>query len=101
MALKKSSVVKRIATERIAILHKLALEAQDSDPELAKKYVKIMQGISSHYRIKLDKGTRNSICKKCGVLLLPGKTLSVRLASSKRQILYKCMRCGFERRIPY
>ncbi len=101
MVMKSGSMVKKIATERIGILYRLAKEARDSDPELAARYLKIIKQISSHYRVKLDKTIRNSICKKCGSLLVPGKNLSVRLVSSKKQVLYKCLDCGYQRRIHY
>jgi ribonuclease P protein subunit RPR2 len=101
MAVKNSSVVKGIATERIAILYALANETHKTDPKLSAQYVKLIKQISRHYKIKLDKDVKRHICKKCGALLVPGKNLSIKIVSSKRFILYKCLDCGKEAKIPY
>jgi ribonuclease P protein subunit RPR2 len=98
---KSVAVVKRVAAERIGILFSLAKEVHDSNPELARRYLGIIRQISRHYKVKIDKRVKASMCKRCGSLLVPGRNLSVRLVSSRRQLLYKCLDCGYERRIPY
>lgn len=99
MAAKNSSVVKKIANERIYILFDLA--KKEPDPELSKRYMKLIKQICEHYRIRLPKELKNNICKKCNLLLIPGKNLSVRLASSNGYIVYKCKNCGTEKHIHY
>ncbi|MGD0728498.1 MAG: RNAase P [Candidatus Micrarchaeaceae archaeon] len=99
MAIKKNATVKRIANERIIILYNLAKE--ETDPKLSKRYVKILKQIGRHYKIKLPKQIKRALCKKCNSVLIPGKSMTVRLASSKRYLVYKCTECGTERHIHY
>jgi ribonuclease P protein subunit RPR2 len=101
MVVKKGGLVKKIAEERIQILYRLAKEAHKTDPKLSTRYARLIGQISRHYKIRLEKSIRRGICRKCGSVLIPGSTLSVRLVSSNKSILYKCMNCGNETRIPY
>lgn len=101
MAGNKESIVAEIAKERILILYTLANEEYRNDPDLSARYLGLIKQISRHYKIKLDKNIKRHICSKCGALLVPGKSLSIKLASSKRSIIYKCLDCGTERGIPY
>jgi len=101
MTVKKSGVVKEIASERIKILYRLAKESVDSNPDLSRKYAKLIKKISRHYRIRLDNEIKRHICKKCGLVLIPGNNMSVRIASSKKSVIYKCKGCGYERKIIY
>jgi ribonuclease P protein subunit RPR2 len=101
MSAKKSGVVRRIALERIVILYRLAEDTYKTDPDLSRRYLRLVKQISSHYKIKLAKEMKRHICRKCGSLLVPGDTLSVRLASSKRLVMYKCGNCGAEASFPY
>lgn len=99
MAAKYNNVVKEVAVERIKILYALAKEEPDS--EFSRKYVKLLKDISRHYKIRLDKKTKSSICKKCNTILIPGKTAKVRIASSKKYVLYTCLNCGAETHLHY
>lgn len=98
---KKSGIVNKIANERTHILFQLAKESYETDPELSMEYVKLIRQISRHYKIRLDKHIKNHICRKCNSVLIPGKNLKVRVASSKRYMLYKCENCKNELHIPY
>ena len=99
MAAKNSGIVKKIANERIALLFELA--KKEPDPELSKRYAKLIKLLGEHYRIKLPRGIKSSLCKKCGILLIPGKSMTVRLASSKGYVVYKCQNCGTEKHLHY
>lgn len=99
MSTKYTGIIKDIAKERIRILYSLANDEPDS--ELSRKYIKLMKEISRHYKIRLDKKTKSSICKKCNSLLIPGKTAKVRIASSKKYVLYTCLNCGAETHLHY
>jgi ribonuclease P protein subunit RPR2 len=101
MAAKQGSVVKKIAVERIGILYDLAVATYNTDPKLSSQYIKKLKRISAHYRIKLDNNMKRHICKRCGSLLVSGSNLSIKIASSKRLVLYKCLNCGAETRLPY
>ncbi len=101
MVIKKGGAVKGIAEERIKILYTLAVQAHNDDPKLSAQYAKLIKQISRHYKIRLSKEIKRHICKGCGSLLVPGKNLSIKIASSKRSIIYKCLGCGAETVIPY
>lgn len=98
----EEKLVKGIAEERIERLLQFAYGramAGESD-KLPKRYVKLARALSSHYKVKMKKGERNSFCKKCNLVLIPGKNCTVRIASSNGHVIYRC-RCGTERKIFY
>ncbi|MEM4460690.1 MAG: hypothetical protein QW038_01015 [Nanopusillaceae archaeon] len=84
--------IKKIAINRIFYLYKKALEIFDKDPDLARRYIKIMLEIKKKSRIKIIKNLRNKFCKKCCTVWIPGKTLSIRIR--KGRIIYRCLTCG-------
>lgn len=101
---KKDPIVKEIAIQRIITLFRLARERTKEDTkkskELAKRYVKIAKNLSTHYKVKIPQEIKNAICKKCSNVLIPGLNCKVRLASSKKYIIYLCS-CGEEKHIFY
>lgn len=101
MAAKKPSIVRGIAVDRIGILYRLAMEEYSHSPKLSKRYIMLIGKISRHYKIRVRKEIKNHICKKCGAPLIPGQNLSVRIVSSRRQLVYRCTECNTEKRIPY
>ncbi len=101
MAAKKSGIVRRISAERIERLYELAKESYKDDPKLSKRYVTLIGRISKHYRIRLKPDIKRHICKKCESLLVPGESMTVRIVSSKRYVLYRCIKCGAEKRMAY
>ncbi|MEM0150081.1 MAG: ribonuclease P protein component 4 [Candidatus Micrarchaeaceae archaeon] len=98
-------LVSGIAKQRIAILYGLAKEAATKNtPEelaLSRSYTTKIKLISMHYKVKLPKEIKNSICKKCGSLLIPGLSAQVRIASANHYAIWKCSSCGTEKHIPY
>lgn len=98
-------LVNDIASDRIAILYRLAeARAHDNTPEsilLARSYVKKIKKISTHYKVKLPIYIKDSICKKCSSLLVPGLNAHVRIASVHSYIIIKCDNCGTEKHIMY
>ena len=96
--------VKRIAEERIGILLDIAenfykgKEPRGVDEALAKKYIGLAMQIRKHYKIKVKDARFDTICKKCHTLLIPGITCTVRILGKEHAALYKCIRCGTEKR---
>lgn len=98
----EEKIVKEMARERIGRLLKLAHDRTvmaDAD-QLSRRYVKLAKEMSSHYKVKMDGREKASFCKKCNAMLIPGKTCTVTIASSKGSIIYRC-RCGAERKLYY
>lgn len=90
-----------IARERIEILFGLARECAGTNPARSISYVRHLKKISVHSRVGLPKKISGSLCKKCGMVLVPGLTARVRIASSKRNVVYECLNCKSEKRIHY
>ncbi len=96
-------LVRGMAQERISRLLSLAYErtGREREPDaISKRYVRLAREISSHYKVRMGKMEKNSFCKECNSMLIPGKTCAVTLASSRGQVIYKC-RCGANRKIFY
>lgn len=99
--MKDKQLVTGIATERIGLLLSMARSALTrGDSKLSKRYVRIATEIKTHYKIK-DKGFKREVCKRCHGLLVPGLSCTVAMASSKRQMIYKCRECGHENKVRY
>ena len=91
--------IRSLAGERIKVLLDLAKSYGDPYSDFATGYVKLARKISSHYKISI--GNRIPYCKNCNCVLIPGKNASVRVASSKKFVVYKCERCGAEVHVSY
>jgi ribonuclease P protein subunit RPR2 len=101
MKASKSGVVREVAEARIGILYDLAKKTYASDPELSRSYTRMIKQISRHYKITLPHDIKRGICKKCGSVLIPGTSASVRLVSSKGYAAYRCVECGCETHVHY
>ncbi|RIB35255.1 MAG: hypothetical protein BXU00_02755 [Candidatus Nanoclepta minutus] len=87
---------RKIAIKRIKYLYKKSLEVFDKDPDLSRRYIKILLEIKRKANIKLIRELRNKFCKKCYTVWIPGKTLSIRVRRGK--VIYKCLNCGYVKR---
>lgn len=94
MAVRDRGLEREIAEDRIAILFELAVKEAGNKNGLSKRYVSLLKKMSSHYKTTIPKRIKNSICKSCGDVIVPGVSGKVRLASSPRRIIYMCGRCG-------
>lgn len=96
--MKNEKKIKDIASERVHILLNLAYDIFDGkgiikDELFARKYVKYAYTIKKHYKLRMKTPTFK-ICKHCYTVLIPGKTAKVKIASSKRCIIYTCLNCN-------
>ncbi|MEM0074364.1 MAG: hypothetical protein QXF85_00530 [Candidatus Micrarchaeaceae archaeon] len=102
--MKNKNVVRELASDRISRLLGLAEAMARQNTELSrdleKRYVRLASRISAHYKVKMPKELEQKICKKCNNFLVPGINCTVRLASGRKYIVYKC-ECGAERHIFY
>jgi RNase P subunit RPR2 len=71
----------------------------DLNRELSDRYAYIAYKIYLSKKLKLAKNEKVLICRKCNKILIPGKTLVIRL--SKGMITYKCLNCANVRRLRY
>jgi ribonuclease P protein subunit RPR2 len=99
--MERGRLMKEVAAERVFILYKLALEQAGRNPELSSGYVKTLRRISAHYKVSIPDDIKGRICKKCNLVLIPGLTAKVRIASSKGYVVYACNKCGNENHLFY
>ena len=71
----------------------------DPNQKLSDRYAYIAYKIYLSKKLKLSRSEKVLICKKCNKILIPGKTVIVRL--SKSTITYKCLNCANVRRLRY
>ena len=67
---------------------------------MGKRYIRIAQEISSHYKTGMPKEMKVRICGSCKRLMVPGINAKVRLVSEKGYVAYSC-ECGAERHLFY
>ncbi len=102
--MKNTSLVGKIASQRIVVLLSLAemrtLQKNTESTRLARRYVSLARKISSRYKVGIPKELKYRICRDCGNFLVPGVNCRVRLASSHGYLAYLC-ECGAERHVIY
>ncbi|MDE1825823.1 MAG: hypothetical protein KGH61_03960 [Candidatus Micrarchaeota archaeon] len=102
---KRDPVVMQVAGQRMSRLFELARQRtvqQDSESQrLARRYIKIARAIGTHYKVELPKQMKELACKKCNAVLVPGLNCKVRIASSKKYVVYVCGFCSTEKHIFY
>ncbi|MEM3781718.1 MAG: hypothetical protein QXT43_02025 [Candidatus Micrarchaeaceae archaeon] len=100
--MKSKDIVKEIAKCRISRLLELAYamarQNTEQSRQLEKRYVRLARLISAHYKVKIPKEQEQRICKSCNNLLVPGINCTVRLASGRKYLAYRC-ECGAERHV--
>ncbi len=66
--------------------------------ERSKKYVKMAHDLIKKNKIKLPEELRNSYCRKCFSLWVPGKTIKVTFDSRHNCLRITC-KCGYTKRV--
>ena len=102
---KRDPVVRQVAEQRMSRLFELArlrtVQQSSQSHRLARRYIKIARAIGSHYKVNTPKEMKEFTCKKCDCVLIPGLNCKVRIASSKKYIVYLCESCKTEKHIFY
>jgi ribonuclease P protein subunit RPR2 len=83
-----------IAKERIEKLLNISKETAETKPEKSRRYVNLARKIGMRYNVRLSKYQKKQFCKTCDTILVPGKTMSVRVVGGKT--VKKCSFCGNE-----
>jgi ribonuclease P protein subunit RPR2 len=96
-----NSSVKQIARHRIQILFEQATRTFKENPEKAQNYLLTAKKIAMAARVRLPEGYKRRVCKKCGNLLVPGKSCRVRIKSKREpHVALTCLKCGTTTRMP-
>lgn len=90
---------KKIASERIQELISLAEQsALDGDTEHASRYAFLARKIGMRYNVKMPRGHKLAICRKCGTYIMSSRTARFRM--SGKRLTRQCLKCGAYYRIP-
>ena len=91
----------QIAYERINILYEKALEIMLENPELARRYIRLMKKIAQRSRKHIPKEIKDNICKQCNTILIPGYSCHTRIRQRREShIATTCHHCGHIKRLP-
>lgn len=83
------------ATEVARELLNSAVNKSVSDPELAKKQVKLARRVMLRFNVRFDYSLKRFVCHGCKGLIVPGVNARVRLAGGKPKVLLAtCLECG-------
>lgn len=89
----------RIAKERMHILLDLAEKtALEGDLEHASRYASLARRIGMRYNVRMPRGHKLVICRKCDSYILSSRTSRVRLTG--KRLTRQCLKCGSYYRMP-
>ena len=89
----------KIAKERMGIILDLAERtALEGDLEHASRYASLARRIGMRYNVRMPRGHKLAICKKCGSYLLSARTARFRLTGNR--LTRQCLTCGAYYRMP-
>jgi ribonuclease P protein subunit RPR2 len=93
--------IRQIVYERIDILLPLAASAlRKKDEKYAKRYIFLARKLSTRYNCRMDRARRAKFCKSCGLPLVPGLNVKIRLRKRTKTAEYLCS-CGRAVRFKY
>jgi len=93
--------IRGIIYERINILLNLAAAAlRKKDEKHAKRYVFLARKLSTRYNCRMSRQQRSKFCKSCGLPLVHGLNVKVRLRKRTKTAEYLCS-CGHAIRFKY
>ncbi|MHA1937236.1 MAG: ribonuclease P protein component 4 [Candidatus Thorarchaeota archaeon] len=91
----RQSEATRLARARIKLLWKQASEMTKIDPDGARQRMQMASRVAQKVRIKIPQEIKRKICRRCGMILIPGKTCRVRMRSNRsKHLTVTCTDCG-------
>ncbi len=99
MSKKPKTLIKSSVRDSIRKLVSEAEEVfQKGNEERSKRYVGMAMELVKKHRIRLPDNLRNSFCRKCHIIWVPGKTVRITYDSKNDCLRAKC-RCSYSKRI--
>jgi len=95
---KRKNIIKSSVLTSIRKLLEQARKAASKSPERSKRYVDMAFDLLKKNKVKLPKELRNSFCRKCHVIWIPGKTMTAYYDRKNDCLRVKC-RCGATKRL--
>jgi ribonuclease P protein subunit RPR2 len=93
---------RRIASERMKMLLKMARENIKENPDLAQRYTDLAREFGMRFKLRIPQEYRSLICRHCKSFILPGVNCRVRLQRRREpHIVITCLNCGGHMRIPF
>jgi ribonuclease P protein subunit RPR2 len=83
--------------------------SQTLSQTLSRRCISDLRSVTLKTQIRLSPSIKNSICKRCDVLLLDGSTCASEIENKSKGgrkpwadvLVRRCKSCGYERRFPY
>ena len=101
---KLKRIYQDIVRQRQSHLFKIAQAAAKSgDLEYAARLGRYIKQLSMKTGVRMQRRIKRSLCKNCGLPLIPGVTATVRLRTQGglSYVVITCKRCGWIHRYPY
>jgi len=90
-----------IAQQRIRILYQQAKHVYPRDPDLSRRYTRLLKRVSERTRTRLPQEIRRGICRNCDTVLIPGVNSHTRVRQRREpHVSVTCHTCGHVHRIP-
>lgn len=81
-----------IAVERMWRLFELAQKEWGAQPKRSRRYVALIRGFSTRFRIAIPREIKDSFCKHCGNVWVEGETVKRRVKG--KTLNSNCSICG-------
>jgi len=95
----RKSIIKSSVRSSIArLLEQARKAASGAKPERSKRYVDMAFDLLKKNKVKLPKELRNSFCRKCHLVWIPGQTMTAYYDRKTDCLRVRCS-CGFSKRL--
>jgi ribonuclease P protein subunit RPR2 len=100
MDIRRKKIIKASVRSSIDKLLDQARESFEAGKgERSTRYVRMAMELLKKHKVKLPSEVRNSFCRKCLVVWIPGKTLTVQYDRKNTCLRVRCDRCGYSKRL--
>ena len=97
-------LLRDLVIQRMRILFRLGVEAvKRQEYDLSRRYAELIRLLAMRTRVRIPKGIKRWICKKCNVIMIPGLTARVRTRREGKtlRVVTTCLVCGWIHRYEF
>lgn len=99
MDIRRKKIIKESVRSSIDSLLDRARKAYESGKAaMSKRYVSMAFDLLRKHKVKLPGELKNSFCRKCGTIWIPGRTAAVSYDRRNGCLRVRC-RCGYSKRL--
>jgi ribonuclease P protein subunit RPR2 len=96
---RRKKVIKSSVRSSITDLVLMAQKTYSSKNAVrSSRYIKMALDLIKKHKVRLPKELKNSFCKKCCIVWIPGKTINVTYDKKNECLRIKC-KCGYSKRL--